>query len=246
MSYGRFAYVYDQLMQDVPYDEWAAYIERELNRSGIQQPDILDVACGTGQIAVRLAQKGYEVTGVDLSDDMLLIAREKAEQAGLSISLFQQNMTELEVGKSFDCISIFCDSLNYLQSEQEVQQTFSAVFQHLKQGGLFLFDVHSLYKMNEVFAEGTFVHTGEDVSYIWECFAGEQEDAVEHELTFFVQDETGRYERFEESHEQRTFPVEVYEGWLRAAGFQDIRVTADFSSEAPEQTSERIFFSAVK
>lgn len=246
MNYGRFAYVYDRLMQDVPYDQWVKYIQKELARTGIHQPKILDVACGTGQVMIRLAKEGYDVTGIDLSDDMLMIAQEKAYQEGFSISLFQQNMTELEIGESFDCVGIFCDSLNYLQSAEEVQQTFSGVSNHLKQGGLFLFDVHSPYKMDEVFAEETFAYAGEDVSYIWDCFTGEQEHSVEHELTFFVQDETGHYERFEESHQQRTFPASVYEAWLCEAGFEEIRVTADFLSHSPTNTSERLFFSAVK
>lgn len=246
MNYGRFAYVYDRLMQDVPYDQWVEYIQKELSRTGIHQPKILDVACGTGQVTIRLAKEGYDVTGIDLSDDMLMVAQEKGQKEGFSIPLFQQNMTELEVGESFDCVGIFCDSLNYLQSAEEVQQTFSAVFSHLKQGGLFLFDVHSPYKIDRVFAEETFAYAGEDVSYIWDCFEGEQEHSVEHELTFFVRDEMGRYERFEESHQQRTFPAEVYEAWLREAGFADIQVTADFLSHSPTDTSERLFFSAIK
>ncbi|HWO97943.1 MAG TPA: class I SAM-dependent methyltransferase [Bacillus sp. (in: firmicutes)] len=246
MNYGRFAYVYDRLMQDVPYDQWVKYIQKELIRTGIYQPAILDVACGTGQVTIRLAKEGYDVTGIDLSDDMLMVAREKAEQEGFSIPLFQQNMTELELGKSFDCVGIFCDSLNYLKSAEEVKQTFSAVSSHLKRDGLFLFDVHSTYKIDEMFAEKTFAYAGEDVSYIWDCFTGEQEHSVEHELTFFVQDETGRYERFEESHQQRTFSAAVYEEWLREAGFDDIQVTADFLSDSPTNTSERLFFSAIK
>ncbi|MDQ0244522.1 SAM-dependent methyltransferase [Bacillus fengqiuensis] len=246
MNYGRFACVYDRLMEDVPYDQWVKYIQEELARTGIHQPRILDVACGTGQVTIRLANEGYDVTGIDLSDDMLMIAQEKAQQEGFSIPLFQQNMTELELGESFDCVGIFCDSLNYLQSAEEVQQTFAAVSSHLRQGGLFLFDVHSPYKMDKVFAEETFAYAGDDASYIWDCFEGEHEHSVEHELTFFVRDETGRYERFEESHQQRTFSAEVYEEWLRQAGFDDIQVTADFLSHSPTNTSERLFFSAIK
>ncbi|WP_078413838.1 class I SAM-dependent DNA methyltransferase [Priestia abyssalis] len=246
MNYGRFAYVYDRLMQDVPYDQWVKYIQKELSRTGIHQPKILDVACGTGQVTIRLANQGYDVTGIDLSDDMLMIAQEKAQKEGFSIPLFQQNMTELELGEFFDCVGIFCDSLNYLQSAEEVQQTFSAVSNHLKQGGLFLFDVHSPYKMDKVFAEETFAYAGDDVSYIWDCFKGEQEHSVEHELTFFVRDETGRYERFEESHQQRTFSAGVYVEWLCEAGFDDIQITADFSDHPPTNTSERLFFSAIK
>ncbi|MFC3882994.1 class I SAM-dependent DNA methyltransferase [Bacillus songklensis] len=246
MSYGRFAYVYDRLMADVPYDEWVRYVRRELERIGLHQPKILDVACGTGQVTVRLAKEGYEVTGIDLSDDMLMVAQERARQEGLSIPLFQQNMAELELGEQFDCVGIFCDSLNYLRSPEEVKRTFSSVYRHLKPGGLFVFDIHSLYKIDFIFAEETFAYTGEEVSYIWECFRGEDEHSVEHELTFFVQDDTGRYERFDECHQQRTFPIGTYEKWLRDAGFDHVSVTADFSENPPANTSQRLFFSSIK
>lgn len=241
MSYNRFAAVYDALMQDAPYDEWEAYLQRE-----VKGGSLLDIGCGTGELAVRFARAGFRVTGIDLSDDMLAIAHEKAEENGYSMPLFQQDMRELDGVGTFDTAVIFCDSLNYLAAADDVKQTFQSVFNHLKENGLFLFDVHSAFKINHVFQEQTFADAAEDISFIWNAFPGEYADSVEHELTFFVRTESGEYERFDELHHQRTFQPEEYAQWLQEAGFTVEAMTADFKYEAPGPQSERIFLKARK
>jgi len=247
MTYERFAYVYDELMKDAPYEKWLMILTAKLEQYGIDGRKVLDLACGTGEMTVELAQHGFEVTGVDLSDEMLLVANEKAVKLGLSIPLFQQNMAELEGLGQFDCVTIFCDSLNYLRDEEDIVKTFSRVHEHLKDGGLFMFDIHSLYKMEEVFSDHTFAVNGEEVSYIWDCFPGEEPYSVEHDLSFFVRDEeSGLYDRFDELHYQRTYPVEQYKKWLEQAGFTFSEILADLE-EAPLVTeTERILFVASK
>ncbi|WP_440969835.1 class I SAM-dependent DNA methyltransferase [Peribacillus frigoritolerans] len=247
MTYERFAYVYDELMKDAPYEKWLMILTAKLERYGIDGRKVLDLACGTGEMTVELAQHGFEVTGVDLSDEMLLVANEKAVKLGLSIPLFQQNMAELEGLGQFDCVTIFCDSLNYLRDEEDIVKTFSRVHEHLKDGGLFMFDIHSLYKMEEIFSDHTFAVNGEEVSYIWDCFPGEEPYSVEHDLSFFVRDEeSGLYDRFDELHYQRTYPVEQYKKWLEQAGFTVSEILADLE-EAPLVTeTERILFVASK
>ncbi|MFS0765031.1 MULTISPECIES: class I SAM-dependent DNA methyltransferase [Peribacillus] len=247
MTYERFAYVYDELMKDAPYEKWLMILTAKLEQYGIGGRKVLDLACGTGEMTVELAQHGFEVTGVDLSDEMLLVANEKAVKLGLSIPLFQQNMAELEGLGQFDCVTIFCDSLNYLRDEEDIVKTFSRVHEHLKDGGLFLFDIHSIYKMEEIFRDNTFAVNGEEVSYIWDCFPGEELYSVEHDLSFFVRDdESGLYDRFDELHYQRTYPVEQYKKWLEQAGFTVSEILADLE-EAPLVTeTERILFVASK
>ncbi|WP_454861498.1 class I SAM-dependent DNA methyltransferase [Peribacillus frigoritolerans] len=247
MTYERFAYVYDELMKDAPYEKWLMILTAKLEQYGIGGRKVLDLACGTGEMTVELAQHGFEVTGVDLSDEMLLVANEKAVKLGLSIPLFQQNMAELEGLGQFDCVTIFCDSLNYLRDEEDIVKTFSRVHEHLKDGGLFMFDIHSLYKMEEIFSDHTFAVNGEEVSYIWDCFPGEEPYSVEHDLSFFVRDdERGLYDRFDELHYQRTYPVEQYKKWLEQAGFTVSEILADLE-EAPLVTeTERILFVASK
>jgi len=247
MSYGRFAHVYDFLMSDVPYDSWINLFIAKSEYYGVKGLKVLDVACGTGEFSVRLAAKGYQVTGVDLSDEMLAIAKAKADQYGLAIPFYQQNMIELDTGEQYDGIVIFCDSLNYLHAEMDVQSTFQQVYKQLKQGGLFMFDVHSVYKMEHIFAGQTFADVQDEVSYIWNSFEGKEAHSVEHELTFFVkEEESDQYERFDEDHYQRTYPIEKYETWLKEAGFTLKEVLADLEDCEPTNESERIMFVAIK
>ncbi|MFJ7927865.1 class I SAM-dependent DNA methyltransferase [Peribacillus sp. NPDC096448] len=247
MTYERFAYVYDELMKDAPYEKWLMILTAKLEQYGVGGRKVLDLACGTGEMTVELAQHGFEVTGVDLSDEMLLVANEKAVKLGLSIPLFQQNMAELEGLGQFDCVTIFCDSLNYLRDEEDIVKTFSRVHEHLKDGGLFLFDIHSIYKMEEIFGDNTFAVNGEEVSYIWDCFPGEEPYSVEHDLSFFVRDdESGLYDRFDELHYQRTYPVEQYKNWLEQAGFKVSEILADLEEAPLVKETERILFVASK
>ncbi len=243
MSYEQFAYLYDELMKDVPYDKWVEIIEQKAAEYHVAGKKLLDLACGTGELSVRLAGSGYDVTGVDLSEDMLSVAKGKSDEQSLPIQYFQQNMAELEGLGLFDIIGIFCDSLNYLQNEEDVKRTFEGVFTHLKDDGLFIADVHSVYKMAHIFMNQTFALNEEEISYIWESFEGEHPHSVEHELTFFALDEaTGKYDRYDELHFQRTYPVEQYRTWLNQAGFEVLDVLADFSDTPPQDDSERIFF----
>ncbi|MEK3890658.1 class I SAM-dependent DNA methyltransferase [Bacillus sp. FSL K6-3431] len=247
MSYERLAYVYDFLMANVPYEKWLQFLTIEKRRHQVRGNRVLDLACGTGELSIQLAKEGFLVTGVDLSSDMLMVAREKAEQASVPMELFQQDMSALEGLGTFDLITVFCDSLNYLQTPTDMKSTFLHVHEHLDENGLFLFDVHSPYQMDHIYMNETFALSEDDVAYIWHCFPGEHIYSVEHELTFFVMDEdSGLYQRFEELHKQRTYLLEDYEAWLDDAGFIVESVTADFTSNRPVDTSERIFFTCKK
>ncbi|MEH7379880.1 class I SAM-dependent methyltransferase [Bacillus sp. JJ1533] len=247
MSYGEFAYIYDELMRDVDYEQWISFVKSKVTQfnkaSGLR---VLDIGCGTGEIAIRLAQEGFEVVGVDLSEDMLSVANHKAIEAGVKVEFYQQNMVEISGFEPFDLIIIFCDSLNYLHTEAEVQKTFDNAFRLLKKDGLFLFDVHSVYKMDTIFMNGPFVSADDQVSFIWNCFSGEYPHSIEHELSFFVKNEHNEdYTRFDEFHEQRTFPIETYQIWLEEKGFYVQEMIGDFTDPVHD-TSERILITAKK
>ncbi|WP_027407869.1 class I SAM-dependent DNA methyltransferase [Anoxybacteroides tepidamans] len=248
MTYESFAYWYDELMKEAPYDKWKAFVHQKIQQYGKKSTKrLLDVGCGTGELAVRLARDGFDVTGVDLSENMLAIAQAKAELQRVNVEFFQQSMTELEGYAPFDAVMIFCDSLNYLEHEQDVQQTFRRIYDLLHEGGLLLFDVHSVYKIDYLFRGATFASNEESISYIWTCDALEETPhTVAHDLTFFVQEEDGRYERYDEWHVQRTFAVSEYEQWLIDAGFKIMEISADFNEQPPSEQAERIFFVAKK
>ncbi|AEH47152.1 class I SAM-dependent DNA methyltransferase [Parageobacillus thermoglucosidasius] len=247
MTYESFAYWYDALMNEAPYEQWQLFVQKKLKQYGRKGAKrILDIGCGTGELAIRLAKEGFLVTGVDLSENMLAIAQAKAETQHVAIEFFQQNMTEIEGFSSVDCATIFCDSLNYLLEENEVRRTFSRIYELLNEDGLLLFDVHSIYKIDHVFQDAVFASNGEEISYIWSCYPLSLPHSVEHELTFFVRGDDGTYERYDELHRQRTYEVVQYQQWLTEAGFAVLEITADFTDKAPSETSERIFFVAKK
>lgn len=243
MSYGEFAYIYDFLMKDVPYDKWLEFFLEKAEKYDAPGKNVMDLACGTGELSIRLANAGFRVTGVDLSEDMLMVANEKANKESVHLNLFHQNMSELEELGQYDIITVFCDSLNYLSSPNEVQETFKRIYSHLNDNGLLLFDVHSIYKMEHIFLNETFTEIEDEVSYIWNSFEGEYPYSVEHELTFFVLDDTtDQYSRFDELHKQRTFSEKDYTLWLEQTGFHILEITADFTQDTPTETSERIFY----
>ncbi|MBS2969769.1 class I SAM-dependent methyltransferase [Metabacillus sp. KIGAM252] len=247
MMYQGFAGVYDHLMEDVPYQDWADLLDSLLIKYGNTGRKVMDLACGTGEITVLLHEKGYEMTGADLSEDMLALAIQKAEEKRMPIPFFQQDMREMEGHDlAYDAVIINCDSLNYLLEEQDVQSAFKSVVEMLHDNGLFLFDIHSIYKMKHILAGSTFADAGDDVSLIWQCFEGEKKHSVEHELTFFVKDDEERYSRIDEFHQQRTYETGEIFLWLKDAGFEVLECFGDFQPGAVSEEAERIFFAARK
>lgn len=249
MTYQHFAYIYDDLMKDVPYDLWLDFVKRKIEKYGEGfTSSIIDLGCGTGELSIRLVKAGFQVSGVDLSEDMLAVANEKANAHNCHIDFYQQSMAELSGFHEVDCIVCFCDSLNYLQTEEEVIQTFKKSYESLRKGGLFIFDVHSIYKVSQIFMNQSFVNSDEEVSYIWNCFPGEFPNSVEHDLSFFVKvrDSENLYERFDEYHFQRTFPIRRYQDWLMQAGFTILEISGDFQDTLPADDYERVFFTVKK
>ncbi|WNF72027.1 class I SAM-dependent methyltransferase [Streptococcus suis] len=231
-TYETFAAVYDEIMDDSLYDKWTDFSLRNLPQD---TKTILELACGTGIQAVRFAQKGYEVTGLDLSYEMLELA--------------QADMIALEGVGDFDAVTCYSDSLCYMADQEAVLRVFEGVHSVLNQGGTFLFDVHSIYQMEEVFAGYSYHENYEDFAFVWDTYEGEHEHSIVHELTFFVKDEDSQEERFirrDEVHEERTYPIETYVELLKEAGFTSVEVFADFEDQAPTETSQRWFFKAVK
>ena len=174
---------------------------------------------------------------------MLEIAEKRSKEAGTVIPFVQGNMTDLTALEQFDAVTCYCDSICYLPDEESVQTAFNQVYQHLTEDGVFLFDVHSVYQIDEVFPGYTFNDQTEEVSFLWKSFVGEYPHSIEHDLTFFVyQDEIDLYERFDETHKERTYQLQTYIDMLKKAGFASIEVSAEYGEEEITEESTRWFF----
>ncbi|WP_010650963.1 class I SAM-dependent DNA methyltransferase [Oceanobacillus massiliensis] len=247
MAYQEMATLYDKLMLNAPYDEWIAFTEQVLNESGKNITKIADLGCGTGEITTRLAQAGYSMTGIDYSADMLTYAAHKASEKNLSIQWLQQDLINLTGLMDYDAAISFCDVINYITEPAELEKTFQNVAESLKPGGIFMFDVHSLFQVEQHYINQTFADVTEEASYIWFCSAGDERGEMFHDLTFFALDGED-YKRFDEYHHQKTYSVDFYKNLLRHAGFENLKVFADFSLKQNfiEEKAERIFFLAEK
>jgi predicted TPR repeat methyltransferase len=246
LAYGDFAYYYDQLMKDAPYEKWMTFLEEAMARYGIRPRHIADLGCGTGTLSIPLAERGYTVTGVDLSEEMLSVACAKVESQTPRLRFFCQDLRELVLPEPVDLAFSFCDTLNYLTREEDVHQVFARVKEALRPNGLFMFDVHSVFKLREKLGQNVFYEVTDEVSYIWQSRFEEATATVEYDITFFALDdeEDELYRRFHEVHVQRAYEPEVLCDLLKSVGFSTVEVYADFGWDVPKETSERLFFVA--
>lgn len=252
VPYGAFAYVYDRLMADMPYGEWLGWLEAYWEAHG-RPGRIADFGCGTGTVAIPLAQAGIDVTGVDLSADMIAVARRKeaALRAELPIpgALDWQvgDMREWRADRPCDAVVSLCDCLNYLTSEADLLEAFRRAFDALRPGGTFLFDMHHANQLEEYMAQEPFCLEEEEVSYIWTCGLDEETATITHRLAFFLQEEGDKYRRVVETHRQRAYAEETVRRLLGEAGFGSVASYADFTFEpVDDRETLRMFFAATR
>lgn len=246
-EYGKFASVYDLLMQDVPYAAWTRYLVGILSKNGVLPgASVLDCACGTGAFSIRLAQEGYLVTGCDRSPEMLAIAQEKARKAGVKIPFVQLDMRELTLHKPADAINCACDGVNYLLGDEDAEAFFASANKALKPGGLLLFDVSSAYKLEHILGGHTFGDDTKGCTYLWRNRFDPNAHLLEMKLAFFLPKENGPYSRFDERHIQRAYGEDELKSLLERAGFQIEDVFEWPGKQPPNAQSERIQFVAKK
>jgi ubiquinone/menaquinone biosynthesis C-methylase UbiE len=247
-SYRQLAEVYDHLMADAPYDQWMGFALEAWRLTGTNPQRVAELGCGTGSLTRYLLELDLEVWGVDLSANMLDVAREKVTHSHpqAAVHWLQQDIRQLSLPEQMDSVVSFCDTLNYIPEAEGVQQVFARVFAALVPGGTFLFDVHTPYKIAEVFGDESFSYQDEQVAYIWQSTYDAATETVEHDLTLFVAEKEGLYRRFCELHRQRAYALEDLQAWLKNVGFEVLSITGDFSTQPVEEDSERAFFVARK
>lgn len=240
-SYMDFAYIYDRLMhKDINYEKWVDYIENIFTKYGINPDLVCDLACGTGNITVPMSRRGYNMTGVDISEDMLNVAREKA--AGEDILFLNQNIQSLDLYGTMGAFTCMIDGINYIISPKALLDMLTRIKTcFLDKGGLFVFDISTRHKLKNVIGSNTFVHSERDVFYTWQNRYIENKNLSDMLLTFFVRSKSG-YKRFEERHLQRAYSEAELRRLLKKAGFTEIDTYAELTFDAPDKDSDRIVF----
>ena len=239
-SYQTFAYLYDELTQNVEYEKRCDYILSFFEQNGIKSGTVLDLACGTGSMSIPIMKKGYNIIGVDLSEEMLEIASNRLFEAGNSFSLLKAKMQKFELSEKADACICCLDSINHLNNIDDVLATFKNVYDSLNNNGLFVFDVNTVYKHNEILADNTFVFDEDDYYLVWDNEAVDDR-TVRILLDMFILNGES-YDRFSEEFEETAYSVEELSSLLNKVGFVDIKVYDELSYDEPKSDSERLYF----
>ncbi|MBR0227772.1 MAG: class I SAM-dependent methyltransferase [Clostridia bacterium] len=245
--YTAFARVYDELMNTVDYDAWAARYASLMGACGVpERAKCVECACGTGNLTLRLKKRGYQITGTDVSEDMLAAAMEKARAAGLMIPFVRQDMCTLTVPRRVDCVLATCDGVNYLTSPEHAKAFFAAAFSALRPGGALIFDVSTPDKLKNTLGSNTLYSDDDSVSYIWRNAWDEKNACVTLSLSLFVRRSDGAYDRLEERQTQRAHSRQELKSWLTEAGFQDIQFFGRLRETPPRTGDDRWHVAAKK
>lgn len=239
-AYAGFAEVYDLFMDDVPYEKWSRRIVELLKEYGIDDGLVLDLGCGTGTLTELLAGAGYDMIGVDASGEMLELAVEKREKSGRDILYLLQDMREFELYGTVRAVVSVCDSINYITEEADLRQVFRLVNNYLDPGGIFLFDINTVYKYETLLAENTIAENREEGSFIWENYYDSEEMLNQYDLTLFICQKNGLYKKYEETHFQRAYSVEQILRLVRETGMEVLKVCDAETGEELKDDTERV------
>lgn len=238
--YNDFANIYDELInEDIDYELWAEKIIEICDEHNVVKRDYLDLACGTGNFTACIGKKFIFTTALDLSEQMLSIADEKLKEQGIKAKVACQNICSFNLKKKFDLITCGLDSTNYILEEDDLQQYFESVYNHLKDEGLFIFDINTEYKIKNILGNNSFNFDNNDVVYIWDNEL--EDDIVNMYLTFFVK--KGQvYYRFDEEHRERAYSEECIEEKIKKAGFAIEKKLNCYGDEPIDAETERITY----
>ena len=240
MVYGEFAKIYDKLIyEDIDYNLIAQRLKKIMQENNIEQKDYLDLACGTGNVTINMAEDFKNVYAVDLSDDMLMQAFDKFQEKNINAQVICQDMTELDLNHKFDLISCMLDSTNYILEEEDLMNYFKSVFNHLKDEGIFVFDINSYYKLSNILGNNIYIHDDDNVFYSWENVF--EDEIVSMYLTFFVKDKK-QYEKFQEEHYERAYKEDEIEAMLKNIGFSILNKYDGYTVNDVNEKSERILY----
>lgn len=242
--YTSLAAVYDRLNAEVDYAAIADHIERQFGFMTEKPVSLLDLACGTGSLTLELARRGYDLIGVDLSEDMLAEARHKCDSAGKQklrhdILFIRQNMVDLELYGTVDAAVCCLDSLNYLTRDGELRRAFRHIHNYLNPDGLFIFDVNTPYKFRQVYGNNSYILEDDGILCAWQNCYNEKSRICDFYLSIFRECEDGRWERSDECQRERCYSLATLKRMLAETGFELLAIYDGWSQNEPSDDSER-------
>ena len=241
-AYTNFAEVYDTFKDNIPYEKWAEYLHEIMEEYNIREGTLLELGCGTGNMTEQLASMGYDMIGVDNSEDMLELAMEKRFKTGHDILYLLQDMQSFELYGTVKAVVSVCDSVNYVTDEAELKEVFRLVNNYLDPRGIFIFDFNTEYKYREILGDRVIAEERDECSFIWDNYYNEQDKINEYELTLFVQskEDPELYRKYQEVHYQRAYTLEKIKTLIEKAGLRYIAAYDAYTKKAPMYTSGRI------
>ena len=246
MIYGNLAPFYDKFNKDIDYSAWADFIERLIAENYTEgKPElVLDLACGTGSMTLELASRGYDMTGVDYSPEMLDEARSRAEKRGLDVLWLCQDMREFELYGTVDVTVCCLDSINHLTSGRDLGKCLSLVHNYLIPNGLFIFDINGRYKFENVYSDLTYACEDGGAVCIWQNYYNNNNGMCDFYITLFSECEDGRYERSDEVQREKMYTLRMIRSALAKNSFEFIGAYSDFDKTPATDDSERIYIVA--
>lgn len=247
MSYGIFSSVYDILTENVEYERIADKICSLLSRNGINGGLLLDIGCGTGTLSFLLEKNGYDVIGIDPSEDMLAIANEKKYDEDSSAIFLCQAGEELDLYGTIDCAVCSLDTINHISSIEKIKEIFKKVSLFMNMGGIFVFDINTVFKHREILGDNTFVYDMDEVYCVWQNAFCHEEMKTDIDLDFFIKNEDDEvYERYSESFSEYAYKTDDILNILNECGFEVVSLCDDYTDGSITETTQRITITAKK
>ena len=248
MIYDLLAPFYDKFNGDINYSEWAHFIEKIIEKHyRIGKPDlVLDLGCGTGSMTLELARRGYDMTGIDYSAEMLDIARKRAADEGLTDKMLwlMQDMRSFELYGTVDVAVCCLDGINHLTSPKDLDKTLDLVHNYLIPDGLFIFDINGKYKFENIYSDRSYVMENGEAVCIWQNYYNSNNKLCDFYITLFREEEDGRYERYDELQRERMYTLRSVKAALKRNSLEFVGAWSDFDFSDASDESERIYVAA--